>query len=241
MAKKRLSIKKLTVVVIGFILILSLIFKLGGSVIKKIKIDLIESKKIILNEDSQKRYKIFIDPGHGGNDVGTVNNYYNDSYEKQIAFEISTKIVDKLSNYSNVDIVVSRFEDRYISLENRVKHANDVDADYFIAIHLNADPNTEETYGIETYYSESNKKEIDGSDELAKKIQNNIIEVTKTKDRGVKKSDFMVTKFTKMPAVLIECGFLTNKNEQEKIMTQMYQEKIAQGVVDGLVEYIEQK
>lgn len=240
MAKRKLSKKKLTIVILGFILILLTTVKLGGNIIKKIKHELRESKKIVLKDDSQKRYRVYIDPGHGGNDVGTTSKD-NDDYEKNLAFYISTKVVEKLSKYSNVDIIVSRFEDRYIRLEDRVKHANSTSSDYFLSIHLNADPNTGDTHGVETYYSESNKKQIEGSDELAKFIQNNIIENTGAKDRGVKKSNFMVTKFTKMPAVLIECGFLTNENEKDKILTQMYQDKIAQGIVDGLVKYIEQQ
>lgn len=239
MAKRKLSIKKLLIVVLGFILIMITTLKFGNIMIKKIKYEFIESKKIVLN-NKEKRYKIYIDPGHGGNDVGTVSKY-NNIYEKNIAFDISKIVVEKLSKYSNVDIVVSRFDDRYVSLDERVNHANEISVDYYISIHLNADPNSSETYGVETYYSESNKKEIEGSDELSEFIQSNIIKLTQSKDRGVKKSNFMVTKFTKMPAILIECGFITNKNENEKLSTQMYKEKIAEGIVRGLIGYIEQK
>lgn len=240
MNKRKLSIKKLLVVILGFVLIIFTIFKFANSMVKKIKYEIIESKKIVLNNKDDKRYKVYIDPGHGGNDVGTISEK-SDIYEKNLAFEISKTVVEKLSNYSNVDIIVSRYEDRYISLEERVNHANKVNADYFISIHLNADPNSTDTHGVETYYSESNKKEIEGSNELAKNIQTNIIEITGEKDRGIKKSNFMVTKFTKMPAVLVECGFLTNKNEKEKLSTQIYIDKLAQGIVNGLVMYIEQK
>lgn len=240
MATRRLSTKKLMLVTLGIIIILLVTFKFGSFVVKKIKYELTESKKIILNNDMEKRYRVYIDTGHGGNDVGTKSK--NDEYyEKNLSLEISTKVVEKLSMYSNVDIIVSRFDDRYRSLEDRVEHANSTKSDYFISIHLNADPNSNETYGLETYYSEGNTKERQGSENLAKYIQDNIIEITEAKDRGVKKSNFMVTKFTEMPAVLVECGFLTNKNEKDMLATQMYQDKIAQGIVNGLVKYIEQQ
>lgn len=239
MNKRKLSIKKSLIVILGFIFIIFSIFKFGNIMIKKIKYTMVESKKIVLHEED-KRYKVHIDPGHGGNDVGTISKN-SDIYEKNLSFEISKAVVEKLCEYSNVDVIVSRYDDRYVSLEDRVNHANEVNADYFISIHLNADPNSTDTHGIETYYSDSNKKEIQGSSELAKSIQSNIIDSTGEKDRGFKKSNFMVTKFTKMPAVLIECGFLTNKNEKEKLLTQMYRDKLAQGIVNGLVDYIEQQ
>lgn len=237
MVKRRLSIKKLFIVTIGFILILYSIINTGNILIQKIKYELLKSNQIVLNDNEDIRYKIYIDPGHGGKDVGTISNDGN-TYEKDIVLDISKIIVDKLSKYSNVDIVVSRFDDKYISLENRVKHANNVDADYFVSIHVNADPNSKSTYGVETYYSE---KTIEGSSEIAKFVQNNMLKTLDTKDRGVKKSNFMVTKLTNMPAILVECGFLSNNSEKKKLSTHIYKSKIAEGVVNGLVEYIEQK
>ena len=240
MTKRRLSIKKLFIVILGFIFIMYSIFSMGGIMISRIKYELIQSKKIVLNNDESRRYKIYIDPGHGGNDVGTISKS-GKVYEKDIVLEISKKVVEELSNYSNVDVMVSRSEDKYVSLENRVKEANEANVDYFISIHVNSDPNSEDTHGVETYYSISNKKEISGSENFASYIQSNILEVIDAKDRGAKKSNFMVTKLTSMPAVLVECGFLSNNSEMNKLSTHMYQSDIAQGIVKGLVDYIEEK
>ena len=96
------------------------IFSMGSILISRVKYELIQSKKIVLNNDESRRYKIYIDPGHGGNDVGTISKS-GKVYEKDIVLEISKKVVEELSNYSNVDVIVSRSEDKYISLENRVK------------------------------------------------------------------------------------------------------------------------
>lgn len=188
-----------------------------------------------------KKYTVFIDPGHGGNDpgnLGVVNNKDNKVFEKDVTLEISKKVAKILSNQNDIQVVISRTEDRYLSKEDRANMANSQNADVLVSIHLNAQQGDNSASGVESYYS---PKSQDDSNILAKKIQDTIVSYIDVRDRGVKQGNLEVLNRAGMPAALIECGFLTNPEEEQKLLSDSYQNKLAEGIAQGILSYLDNK
>jgi len=157
-----------------------------------------------------KRYTIVIDPGHGGKDPGAVYAGYK---EKDIVLPIALYLGGFLSSTSHevnlkINCVYTRTADIYVPLRDRVFIANSVKADAFISIHLNASPK-HNARGEEIWiYPRSIE-----SAKLANNIATYIDEIVPGKFRGIKEGNFYVLRGTtkkKIPAVLIEVGFIDN-------------------------------
>lgn len=174
--------------------------------------------------------KICIDPGHGGSDPGACNGQYQ---EKTYALGMALRLGEELAK-KGYEVLYTRRSDSYISLSGRSQTANNGEADLFISIHLNSAA-TIQANGIETLcYSKSGE-----SGKLAKAVQAKLISATGAVDRGVKeRTDLAVLKGTKMPAILVETGFISNYTEMKKLITVDYQEKIVGAIVTGVEEYL---
>ena len=172
-------------------------------------------------------YKVFIDPGHGGKDNGSS---YNGYLEDNINLQISKKLASKLTN-EGIDVEISRNDDTYLSLRERAFMSNNSNADLFISIHQNASLN-KNANGIETYYLKNHSKS------LANAIHQNVIDSTNANNRKVKIGNFQVLRDNNKPSILLECGFISNPIERYKLSTSDYQEKLVNGVVNGVKEYL---
>ncbi|MEG1312267.1 MAG: N-acetylmuramoyl-L-alanine amidase [Romboutsia sp.] len=192
----------------------------------------------IENEDKiGKKYTILVDPGHGGYEKGTQNKSRT-IYEKDIALAIGKKVAMKLSKQSDVQVIISRTEDKYVSLADRSQMANTQNVDALVSIHVNAEGGGESAYGLETYYR---KGATDGSDKLAKIVQDTIGSYVAIRDRGIREDIYQVLKESRMPAVLVECGFITNKKESEKLLDEIYQSKLADGIAQGVLSFLDEQ
>lgn len=125
---------------------------------------------------------------------------------------------------------MTRESDTYPTLQDRVKIAENANADIFISIHANSGPAT--ATGVETYYTRSE------SAGLAKVMHKHLVESSGLPDRKVRTQSLHVTRETTMPAVLLECGYLSNKNDEALLYTEEFQNNVAQGIVDGIKEYL---
>lgn len=177
--------------------------------------------------NNRDHYVVYIDPGHGGSDPGASGNGI---IEKELNLQLALKVRDKLQS-QGIEVIMSRENDIYVSLQERVMQANSLIPDVFVSIHNNSYEKSS-AIGIETWYT----KDIDKS--LADGIQSKLIQNTETNNRGVKQKKFYVTRKTTMPAVLVECGFMTNPTEAANLKTDSYKEKIANAIVDGTVNYL---
>ena len=180
---------------------------------------------------------IIVDPGHGGKDPGTT---YKNIYEKNINLSISLYLEECLSEYG-ATVILTRDSDSDLSygetnhrkktdFDNRIKIINDKYTDMYLSIHLNYLTNTK-YYGAQVFYNKDNEK-------LAKSIQeylNNNLE-TNREIKEIPSSTYMYKKLEK-PGVLIECGFLSNYNERNKLITKDYQKKVAQVIANAIVNY----
>lgn len=181
---------------------------------------------------------IIIDPGHGGEDAGTRSLTKPRYQEKYLTLTTSKFLRDYLTQMG-YQTVMTRNDDTFIPLITRAEMANKAEPALFVSVHYNSAPSAE-AQGIEVFYyqSDSDKPRTKASKELATTVLTKVLRTTEAKSRGVKRGDFAVIRETKMPAVLIEGGFLTNQEELEKIKDPNYLKQIAWGIAQGVDAYM---
>lgn len=197
--------------------------------------------EIIQEQASNNTSLIVIDPGHGGDDFGTRSDSKPKYHEKSLNLTTALLLNDYLKKMG-YQTLMTRTKDEFISLQKRAEIANDRQADLFVSIHYNSAP-AKQADGIEVFYykSSENKARTSSSKQLAIQVLNQLIKVTEAKSRGVKHENFAVIRETKMPAILIEGGFLTNEDEMEKIKSPSYVKTIAWGIATGIQSYLNGK
>ncbi|MCA0985199.1 N-acetylmuramoyl-L-alanine amidase [Halobacillus yeomjeoni] len=187
----------------------------------------------LLDKLKEKRV-IAIDAGHGGYDGGASANSV---LEKEVNLAVSKKVRDLLEK-SGIEVIMTREDDTYISLDGRVKHAVDNGADTFVSIHSNAFPNNESVSGIETFYSSAALNDrAYKSYKLASFIHDRLVEAMEMKSRGVKDVPYRVIHATPLPSALVELGFLTNSSDASKLGSTYWQEKASKAIYLGVIDY----
>ena len=194
-----------------------------------------------------KKYTILIDPGHGGKDPGNLGTYIIEGdtkakiYEKDLNLQIGKKVASILSRQNDVQIILTRTEDKFVSLEDRVIMANNQEQkiDAFISIHMNAESGGNTANGIETYYRTKATSE-DKSLQLANSVQKTIGSYVKMRDRGVKQEVLQVLRDTNVTAILVECGFITNDKEEQKLLDEQYQNQLSEGIAQGVLTFLDE-
>lgn len=186
-------------------------------------------------ESQQKKvlngFSFFLDAGHGGTDPGAVNDNLG-LQEKIAALDICLALGEKLEALG-AGIYYSRIHNSSRpALSTRAAQANSLNCTAFISIHLNSAANKTAT-GAETLVYN-----LKGTGyKLAGHIQEQLIKATGFRDRGIKdRPDLTVLKKTAMPAVLVECGFISNDEEAQKLFEKAFQDKIAAAIAAGVVE-----
>lgn len=178
---------------------------------------------------------IVIDPGHGGKDPGACSP--NGTREKDITISISNKLNESLKALG-YNIIMTRYDDSYLDLYDRTNIANNNNADIFVSVHSNSFPNNKNVSGLEVLYHPT-KEEGDGSSyDLAKMMQEEVLKTTGLYDRGiVKRPKLAVLRTSKMPAALIEVGFLSNEGDEALIKSSEFQDKVVEGIVKAIERY----
>lgn len=178
--------------------------------------------------------KIVLDAGHGYETAGKRSPDGIREYEINRAIAIYTR--DLLAAYQNVSVFFSHSDKRDVPLKTRTEHANTINADCFISIHANAygDGRTwNSANGIETFiHPVANADTV----ELAELVQKHLYISTGLHNRGVKRANFHVLRETKMAAILIECGFMTNIEEMKLLKTDAFRRACAEAIVKGITE-----
>ena len=171
---------------------------------------------------------ICIDPGHGGIQPGAA---YGGRLEKDATLSISMRLRDKLEA-SGYRVIMTRETDIDVSLKRRCEISNGAGADAFVSIHLNSSTNPT-AHGAETWKWERAK----GA--LAEAVQTALIAASGFKDRGVKSTTaFYVLRHTVAPALVVECGLLSNESERGRLFDEAMQDKIAAGIARGIARLI---
>lgn len=227
-----------------------------------------------LSAQTNGKFKVVLDAGHGAHDFGAV---YHGYVEKNIALGVVLKVGKLLESDPNIQVIYTRKDDTFVELIERADIANRADANFFVSIHCNANVN-QEAYGAETYvmglsksasslavakkenavitlednyktkYSGYNpnspeslisatiaqEEYLDQSIELASRIEDNFDVKLNRKVRGVKQAPFMVLHKAFMPRVLIEMGFISNKDEGAYLNSEEGQINVAKTIADAI-------
>jgi len=180
---------------------------------------------------SSSAARVTIDPGHGGYDPGaTVQGVA----EKNVNLSIARVLKDLGKEHPTLDFVFTRTADNYLPLLDRLEVAESRGSDGYISIQANSfsDPGVT---GVETILDRSRPREGKSWD-MAELVQDSIVDRTGARDRGIRYQR-LYTRYTAVPAALVEVGFLTSPIEREKLISRSYQEDIARGIIQGLLRY----
>ena len=195
---------------------------------------------------------VVLDAGHGGKDPGTVGR--GGIREKDLALDIALRVKAHLAA-AGLRVVMTRDGDRFWELEDRPYLAARGAGDVFVSIHMNAAA-SRTVQGVETFataaehYPPTAESKLTGKYPavpnnqfnhsnaiLGSQIQRALVGITRAEDRGLKRARFVVLRNSAMPAALVECGFLSNPQEEQKLSTPSYRETVAQGVAQGILNY----
>lgn len=194
---------------------------------------------------------VVLDPGHGGQDSGAI---CGGILEKDLTLDIAQR-VDRLLQTQGVATVLTRIGDSYVSLADRAALANRTRGCILVSIHFN-EGNKNVSTGVETYYAERQltaakpvlawlpflqRPAIElpnvESQSLAGFIQDAVVTRTQSVNRGTKAQQFFVIANVQVPAVLVEGGFLSNKDEMAKLINGDYRERLAAAIAEGILQY----
>jgi len=186
---------------------------------------------ILLSVDSIAHPAIVvIDPGHGGRDRGGIPG--QKLAEKGFTLDTGKRLARILRANGDIKVVMTRDDDTFVSLTERTNIANQYrgrDA-VFVSIHYNS-AQREGVYGIETYYN--NKRAY----RLAALVHPRVIQALDSVDRGIRQRGYRVLRKNRLPAILVECGFLTNHVEGERASDPDYRQRVARAIASAILRY----
>lgn len=172
---------------------------------------------------------IVVDAGHGDHDPGTSGH---DLVEKNVNLNVALRL-EKLLKDAGVDVVMTRRDDTFVTLSGRVAIAEKANADAFISIHANAA--SAAAQGAETFYN--SRYQARESRKLAEAIQKRLVAETGMRHRRVADANFYVIRNTTMPSTLVELGFLTNREDANRMKQPGYDDKAAKAIFNGINDY----
>ena len=188
---------------------------------------------------------IVVDAGHGVPDEGAQSS--NGTTEAETNLKIALKL-QSLLEQSGSTVILTRSDENAIydldsktlkqkkisDIHNRVKIGNESSADLFISIHLNKIPQNQ-YWGWQCFYKEGNEQSM----KLAKSLQENLNEAIQKENKRVamKLDNVYIMKHVEIPISIVECGFLSNPEEEQLLLTDEYQDKLAWGIYNGIIDY----
>lgn len=181
----------------------------------------------VATENTSKTFTtVVVDAGHGGKDNGAYRRY--GGAEKIATLDVAKRLASKLRR-SDFHVVMTRSTDVFIPLNERVAIENAQKNAIFVSIHFN-DSRRRGIRGFETYYHGSN------SVDLASRIQSKLVTMPNSANRGIHHANFRVLRYAKYPAVLVECGYLSNPREGGEARDSEYREQLADKIAEAVVE-----
>jgi len=155
-------------------------------------------------------------------------------FEKDVNIDLAHRVSNLLKS-AGYSVFLTRDDDTFISLKERVTMANEIKAILFVSIHINA---SSESYseGTETYLA---PEKAGKSSLLATFLQEELVSSLKRVDRGVKEGNLYVIKYTSMPAALVEIAFISNPHEETLLGNDLFKDKAARAIVRGITRYLD--
>ncbi len=173
---------------------------------------------------------VVLDPGHGGKDSGAPG--LGGLLEKDVVLPIGRRVAAILEQ-NGVQAVLTRDADFFVELQGRVDIAKRVNATVFVSIHANSVDNRPDVNGLEVYYYDSGYT-------LAEVVRNTILQSIGTiKDRGTRKARFYVLRKSSMPSILVETGYMTGREDNPRLGSAEYQNRMAEAIARGILKYLQ--
>ena len=169
---------------------------------------------------------VVVDAGHGGKDSGAYRRF--GPPEKSATLDVAHRLSRKLRE-SQLEVVMTRSDDTFIPLDTRVDIENRTKNSIFVSIHFN-DSRKRGIKGYETYYHSP------FAAELARRVQSKLLTMKGAVNRGVHVANFRVLRNANYPAVLVECGYLSNRSEGYEARSEAYREQLADKIAEAIVE-----
>ncbi|MEO7167477.1 MAG: N-acetylmuramoyl-L-alanine amidase [Spartobacteria bacterium] len=181
----------------------------------------------VATNTSQSFETVVVDAGHGGKDSGAARRH--SPPEKVVALDVALRVDRKLRE-SQLKTALTRSNDTFVPLDNRVAFGNQQKNSIFLSIHFN-DSRRQGVEGIETYYHSPY------AFDLASAIERNLSTLPGTVNRGVHPARFRVLRNAQYPSVLVECGYLSNRSEARDVASATYREMLADKIAEAIVDY----
>ena len=170
--------------------------------------------------------RVVIDPGHGGHDRG---GWTGKVYEKHLALDTALRL-ERYLQASGYQVTMTRKSDTFISLSRRAAIGNRYRDSIFVSLHYNHTWRPSVS-GLETFYYRAESKP------LAEAIQQSMLRRVKASNRGAKFGRYQVLRASRNPAVLVECGFVSNTRERARMKKGAYRDAVARGIAEGITNY----
>ena len=196
---------------------------------------------------------VVIDPGHGGKDEGARSHGL---VEKQLTLDLA-KRVDKRLRTFGFPTVLTRPDDRWVSLPDRAAIGNKIGDSLFVSLHFNQN-SASSASGVETFYetekvppeaawtwiglfNKPDTSQCESGETLAGYVQTSLVLRTEAANRGIKRRDLFVVRHVRGPSVLVEAGFISNPVEARLLSNAEYRERLATAVVEGVMSYVKSR
>lgn len=167
---------------------------------------------------------VILDAGHGGKDGGAV---WNGLVEKRLCLD-TTQRLERLLKAKGMRVIMTRNSDRFVELSDRARHANRYSKSVFVSVHFNASRKTSIS-GMEVFYRSTRGRTLAAS--VLRSMDRRVTGL----NRGLFHRDFKVLRSTSMPAVVVECGYLSNKTEARRCATPAHRQALAEAIAAGIM------
>lgn len=185
-------------------------------------------------KNKKNKFKVVVDAVYGGSDGGSRG--YNGILQKNINLEIALKVRDALDRYEDVEVVLTRDDDSTVSTEKRIEIINNSNADFIVSIMQNTE-RTGDVSGVETYVLPKDDEKSNTT--LGYSLQQAMTMYIDTKDRGVLAKNMDILKKSNIPGAVVNTGFISNKTEGTNLNSKDYQLRMAEGISQGILYYID--
>ena len=196
---------------------------------------------------------VVIDPGHGGKDEGA---HSHGLVEKQLTLDLALRVNKRLRTFG-FPTVLTRTDDRFVSLPDRAAMGNKIDDALFVSLHFNQN-SASSASGVETFYetekvppgaewtwigffNKQDTSQCESGETFAGYVQTSLVLRTEASNRGIKRRDLYVVRHVRGPSVLIEGGFISNPVESRLLANAEYREHLATAIVEGVMSYVKSR
>ena len=228
----------------GIIWILSAVILVSAALLIMVKL---ESDEWRLTDSDSPNMIIVIDPGHGGQDGGASGG---DVLEKDLNLAVAHKLKDVITNNGGAAVLTREGDapdvpgtngkfNKKADLEYRLSVLNQANADIFVSIHMNKFSDSKYS-GAQVFFSQNGEDSKQLGEMIQQSLKDNL-DPSNNRQAKRNESGIYILKNAKVPAVLVECGFLSNPEELEKLQSDEYQQSVAEAIYKGIQEYGEQQ